>query len=121
MKGIKVGLATADNRHGTIDTLEKLHCQTENVFIACGDDEGLPSKPDPELLDVISKHWHTSTDKIAMVGDTIGDVYMARQAGAVSIGVLTGAGTHEMLEPYTDIVIDSIEEIQDFLTNNTLN
>lgn len=110
--GIKVGLATADNRHGTIDTLEKLKCQPGSVFIACGDDAGLPSKPDPALLDVISKYWGTTTDKIAMVGDTIGDVHMARQAGAVSIGVLTGAGTFEILEPYSDTILNSIDDIE---------
>ena len=111
-KGIKVGLATADNRHGTLDTLDKLNCRPDRVFIACGDDAGLPSKPDPALLDVISNHWGTTSDKIAMVGDTIGDLHMARQAGAISIGVLTGAGTQEMLKPYSDAVLTSIDEIQ---------
>lgn len=109
--GIKVGLATADNRHGTLDTLEKLQCYSESVFIACGDDSGLPPKPDPALLDAISSHWGTTTNRIAMVGDTIGDVHMARRAGAVSIGVLTGAGTIEMLEPYTDTILNSIDDI----------
>ena len=109
--GINVAVATADNRHGTIDTLEKLQCYSESVFIACGDDRGLPSKPDPMLLDVIAKHWGTSTPKIAMVGDTIGDVQMARQAGSVSIGVLTGAGTTDMLKPYCNVILNSIDDI----------
>ncbi len=112
INGIKVGLATADNRHGTIDTLEKLQCHRESLFIACGDDSGLPSKPDPALLDIFSGHWGTTTDKIAMVGDTVGDLHMAKLAGAVSIGVLTGAGTVKMLEPYSDAIVDSIEQIR---------
>ena len=111
-KGIKVGVATADNRHGTLDTLEKLQCQSETVFIACGDDTELPAKPDPMLLEVISNYWNTSINKIAMVGDTIGDVHMAKQAGAVSIGVLTGAGTLEMLKPYTHTILNSIDDIK---------
>lgn len=110
--GIKVGIATADNRYSTMDTLHKLQCEPESVFIACGDDTGLPPKPDPALLQAISKCWGTTTGKIAMVGDTIGDLHMARQAGAVAIGVLTGAGTVEMLEPYTDTILNSIDEIQ---------
>lgn len=110
--GIRVGLATADNRLGTLDTLEKLEVRQEGIFIACGDDAGLPSKPDPALLEVISKHWGTTVDKIAMVGDTIGDVHMARRAGSVAIGVLTGAGTLEMLEPDCDTVLISADDIQ---------
>ena len=110
--GIKVGVATADNRYGTLDTLEKLDCQIEDMFVACGDDAGLPSKPDPELLKVIAHHWETEVNRIAMVGDTIGDVHMAGQAGAISIGVLTGAGTKEILTPYCDVVLDSIKDIK---------
>ncbi len=111
VSGIKVGVATADNRHGTLDTLEKLQCDTESIFIACGDDLGLPAKPDPDLLHRIARMWGTQVSKIAMVGDTVGDVYMAQQAGAVSIGVLTGAGTADMLCPYTHAILDSIQHI----------
>ena len=110
--GINVGVATADNRHGTLDTLEKLECNFDSLFIACGDDQGLPSKPDPDLLHQIADSWSTDTKRIAMVGDTVGDVYMAQQAGAISIGVLTGAGTTEMLNPYTHAVLDSIQSIK---------
>ena len=47
-----------------------------------------------------------------MVGDTVGDVFMAQQAGTVSIGVLTGAGTTEMLNPYTNAVLELIQQIE---------
>ena len=110
--GIKIGVATADNRHGTLDTLEKLQCNIDSIFLACADDLSLPSKPNPSLLDSIAQRWGTKTAKIAMVGDTIGDVYMAQKAGSVSIGVLTGAGTAEMLAPYCHVVLDSIQEIK---------
>jgi len=111
-RGIKIGVATADNRHGTLDTLEKLECNIDSLFIACADDIGLPPKPDPALLECIADHWGTTAKRLAMVGDTVGDVYMAQQAGSVSIGVLTGAGTAEMLEPYTHAVLDSIQQIE---------
>ena len=108
---IKVGIATADNRLGTIDTLKHLDCDTESLFIACGDDLNLPSKPNPALLENIASQWHINVKNLAMVGDTVGDVYMAQQASAISIGVLTGAGTNAMLAPYCDEVIDSINDL----------
>ncbi len=110
--GIKIGVATADNRHGTLDTLNKLQCDIDSIFIACGDDQGFPSKPDPMLLIEIAQMWRTTAKKLVMVGDTVGDVYMAQQAGSISIGVLTGAGTHEMLAPYSHAVLDSIQQIE---------
>lgn len=108
---INTAIATADNRRGTLEMLANLDCNVDRFFFACGDDAGLPSKPDPQLLHTIAEHWNTTTNRIAMVGDTVGDVYMAQQAGAISIGVLTGAGTTPMLAPYCDVVIDSIAQI----------
>jgi phosphoglycolate phosphatase len=53
---------------------------------------------------------------IAVVGDSLHDLDMARAAGAgLTIGVLTGASPLEILAPHADHVIASIAELESLL------
>jgi phosphoglycolate phosphatase len=49
---------------------------------------------------------------VAVVGDNLHDLIMARAAGAgLAIGVLTGNGSRDELGAYADHIIASIEEL----------
>ena len=53
-----------------------------------------------------------AADEVAVVGDNLHDLVMARAAGAgLAIGVLTGNGGREDLGPHADHVIASIEDL----------
>jgi phosphoglycolate phosphatase len=79
--------------------------------IACGDD-GVGVKPAPEMLLAICATLGTAPDRTAIVGDTPADLAMGRAAGAGTvIGVLTGVGGRDELEPLADAVLDSIREL----------
>jgi phosphoglycolate phosphatase len=54
-------------------------------------------------------HAHLSLFEIAVVGDNRHDLVMARAASAgLSVGVLSGTGTRETLEPLADLVLGSV-------------
>ena len=52
--------------------------------------------------------------RTAVVGDSPADMRMGRSAGAgMTIGVLTGVGSHADLDPLADLVLDSVASLQD--------
>jgi len=76
-------------------------------------------KPDPGMLDGIIQKYKLKPSEIAMVGDRIyTDVQMAKNAGALSILVLSGEATtldveQSMLKP--DIVAKDLSELEALL------
>lgn len=45
-----------------------------------------------------------------MFGDTVSDMKFGRNAGASTIGVLTGTASEDELQPYADIVLYSVAD-----------
>jgi phosphoglycolate phosphatase len=55
-------------------------------------------------------------DEVLVVGDTLHDLHMGRAAGAgLVVGVLTGAGSRELLEPHCDHVIDDVHDLESII------
>jgi phosphoglycolate phosphatase len=51
--------------------------------------------------------------RCAVVGDTLGDLWMAERAGAgLKVAVLTGAGEPALLAGHADVILGSIDEIR---------
>ena len=47
-----------------------------------------------------------------MIGDSQADVAMGRAAGAgLVVGVLSGVGVHDELEPFADAIVSSIADL----------
>jgi phosphoglycolate phosphatase len=77
----------------------------------CGDD-GLLSKPAPDMLLAACQALGADPSRTAVVGDTVGDLEMARRAGAgFSAAVLTGAGDPVLLRAQASAVLRSVDEI----------
>jgi len=109
--GIRTALVTADDRQPTIETLERFGWDSLFDLVLCGDD-GLPQKPDPALLLEACRRLEISPERTIMVGDTVADLAMARQAGAaLVVAVLGGSMPAELLAPRADVVLTSIDEI----------
>jgi phosphoglycolate phosphatase len=110
--GAKIAVATTDDRAPTVATLAALGLAPLVDALGCGDD-GLPLKPAPDVFLAICRGLGVPPARAAMVGDTLADMRMGRAAGAGRvIGVLSGAGTAELLGPLADMLIPSVAALR---------
>jgi phosphoglycolate phosphatase-like HAD superfamily hydrolase len=108
--GRRIAVATTDDRRPTEATLAGLEVAGAIDDVVCGDDDG-PTKPDPATLVAIGARLGVPVGRIAMVGDTPADLRMARDAGAVSIGVTSGVAQGPELMPLADALLGTIGEL----------
>lgn len=105
---IKIAVATSDDRTPTVATLAKLGLTDFVAAVACGDD-GLPIKPEPDMVLTLCRTLHIPPAKTVMVGDNVADLQMGRTAGAGLVaGVLSGVSSAEILAPHADLVLPSV-------------
>jgi len=111
--GAKVAVITADCRFETQETMDVLGVSDSVDLLVCGDD-GLPTKPQPDMLLAACQQLNVAPRYVACVGDTVADLLMARRAnvGCV-VAVLSGAGEENALREHADVVLNSVDEIAD--------
>ena len=111
--GIKVAIATTDDRDPTEAMLEAFGVKSLITTMICADD-GIRAKPAPDMVAAICQRMNVHPSKVIVVGDTVADLQMARSAGAgYVIGVLSGVGSLANLTPLADILIDTIDTLQE--------
>jgi len=81
-----------------------------------GYDTGHGPKPEPGMVHGFAAAIDLPASSIAVIGDNMHDIDMARSAGAgLTIGVLTGTSRREDLEPHADAVLESAADLPAFL------
>jgi phosphoglycolate phosphatase len=103
--GILLGVATGKSRRGLVATLDRHGLGNRFVTLQTVDDN--PGKPAPGMLLRAMLEAGVEPDETAMVGDTMYDIEMARNAGTAAIGVAWGYHVAEELAPYADAVAAS--------------
>lgn len=104
-------VATSDDRVPTERTLEALGVAGAMAALACADD-GIPTKPAPDPVLHLCALLGIPPRRTVVVGDSPADLRMGRAAGvARTIGVLTGVGDRAALDPFADVVLESIAEL----------
>ena len=107
-RGIRVAIATSDDRAPTEATLAGLGVAGLVDALVCADD-GLKVKPAPDPFLHLCTLLGVEPARAAMVGDSEADVAMGRAAGAgLVVGVLSGIGTRNELAPFADVVLGSV-------------
>jgi phosphoglycolate phosphatase len=110
--GRRIAVATSDDRAPTLRTLDWLGVAPLVEATVCADD-GLPVKPEPDMVLHVCARLGVDPGRTAVVGDSPADLRMARAADAGRvIGVLTGVGRRDDLEPLADLVIGSVEQLR---------
>jgi phosphoglycolate phosphatase len=109
--GFSLGIATGKSRRGLTRTIER-HGLGELFCVLKTADDG-PGKPNPDiLLDAIAETG-TTAKKTAMIGDTIYDIIMAKDAVATAIGVSWGYHeTIELTEAGAQLILNDCAELQ---------
>lgn len=100
--GYLLAVATGKTRAGLTHALAATG--TEGLFsiTRCADETA--SKPNPKMLHEIMRHTQATADRTLMVGDSIHDLQMARNANVPSIGVACGANNQESLQQYDPLL-----------------
>ena len=105
--GLRVGVATADDRHNTERELIELGIDDVVNALRCGSDRG-PVKPSGGVLSGICNEWDLEIEQVLYVGDSLGDRATAQNAGMGFIAV-RHEGEPERWE--SDAWIGSVDEI----------
>jgi len=110
--GLRIAVATSDDREPTELTLAHLGVADLVAAVACGDD-GRPPKPHPAAFHWICRTLGIPESRAAMIGDSPADMAMGRAAGAgLVVGVLTGVGDQDSLAGPADLVVDSVADLR---------
>ncbi|NEP11151.1 MAG: HAD family hydrolase [Symploca sp. SIO2C1] len=108
--GLKLGILSADSTVG-VQAFVKRHQLEPYIQLQQGVEEG-PSKPDPALFIQACQTLGVEPASTLMVGDSLGDIEMARRAVAAGcIGICWGAPEAAHLQA-ADVVIAQLDEIQ---------
>jgi phosphoglycolate phosphatase len=108
---VLLGIATGKHRRGLLNSLERHDLAERFVTLKTADDG--PSKPHPEILKNAMAEFGVEPRDTVMVGDTIFDVQMARNARAHALGVswgyheaaeLTAAGAARVIDSFDELV-----------------
>ena len=82
----------------------------------CGQRDGVPSKPDPTIVNEISEHAGICKEEIVYVGDSCVDMETGKNAGVKTVGVSWGFRPRTELEAYQpDFIADDANELKNFL------
>ncbi len=107
---VALAIATGKNRRGLLAVLERHEIGHHFTILKTADDG--PGKPNPHILIDAMAEAGAEPDETVMIGDTVFDMAMARDAAVRAIGV--GWGYHEADELSASgarIVIDRLHDL----------
>jgi phosphoglycolate phosphatase len=114
-RGFILGIATNDSEAGARATATAL--ELGDLFTAIiGYDSVARAKPHADQLQLFAEQTGLLPAQIAMVGDNPHDLEMAHAAGAgLAIGVLSGNSTRAELEALSDVILDGVVDLPEYL------
>jgi phosphoglycolate phosphatase len=110
-RGLAIGLATNDSVGGLTSSLAD-HGVLPLLDFSVGCDSGFGTKPEPGMVLAFCAAMGLTAAEVAVVGDSVHDLDMARRAGAgLAVGVLSGTGTRDDLGPVADVLLADVRAL----------
>lgn len=109
---LKLGILSADSTPN-VEKFVKSHQLSPYIKLAMGVDSEL-NKPNPELFIQACHRLEIEPAKTVMVGDSLGDIFMAQEAGAAGTIGICWNHPHAKHLNQADVTIASLTEIQIF-------
>jgi phosphoglycolate phosphatase len=106
---LKLGILSAATT-AEVNEFVKYHQLSDYIQLEMGVDEG-PSKPDPILFLQACKTLGVKPSATLMIGDSVGDMQMARNAKAAGCIGITWIGKSDNVQG-ADVVINQLDDIQ---------
>jgi len=110
-QGFLLAVATGKSRRGLVATLDRHGLLGLFTVLKTADDG--PGKPNPDILVDAMTELGVAPQDTVMIGDTVFDILMARQAGAYALGVdwgyhdpaeLHAAGAHASIAAFGELI-----------------
>lgn len=118
--GCKLAVVSNKFQAGTEKLIGKFFPQVEWVEV-CGNREGVPLKPETDLIDIVLQKAGVALDRCVMVGDSAVDVETAHNAGIHSIGVTWGFRSRKELEDAgAEHIVTTVDELRELLSLLTI-
>jgi phosphoglycolate phosphatase len=113
--GYAIGIASNDSARA-VEALARRWRLEDMVKFTAGYDSGHGAKPNPGMALAFAAATGCRPGVVAVVGDSLLDLAMARAAGAgLAIAVLSGAEDRGALAPVADAVLGSVADLPGFL------
>ena len=113
-QGVKV--AVASNKYQAAAQKIVEHYFPCNQLIIKGQQDGVPVKPNPMVIDNIVSECRVAKSDVVLIGDSDVDIQTARNANIKSIGVAWGfRGRAELENAGADEVVDNVEQLNQLL------
>lgn len=103
-----IGLATADSERAAKFCLDRLKIRNYFDYIGASGETVRP-KPASDLCDRFCRKYRLLPEEVMVVGDSPTDMEFAHNSGALAVGVLSGVGSREGLKGMADILIPSVD------------
>lgn len=110
-RGIPYGVATSDTEQRVLDSFRMFDDPDALAFIISPRDVNR-GKPNPDMLEEVSRRMNIPASQLAMVGDSYVDIEMARRAGAIGIGVPETETMRQQMQELSAIVVENLDQIQ---------
>lgn len=114
-KGIKLGIVTSGwEEDNEINYLLSKEGVTPYISVLIMKPDTTRTKPAPDPILLCLKRIAASPSSAVYVGDSPDDIRAGKAAGTQTVAVLSGVGTHAMLESLNpDWIVTGIEEVPD--------
>lgn len=112
-----LGVASMDDEINVRRTLSGLNLH-DNIHFYCGADSGFGHKPGGGMVEAFCAHTRFLPQQVAVIGDSTHDLGMAKAAGAVAIGVLSGTSSEQTLSGNADYLFKDINDFSKYLLGN---
>jgi len=109
--GIHIGILTSDALARTEDCMRLLDIADYLDFVITPE-KVKNGKPAPDMVHQACEILGIEPSEMAVVGDSLVDLSMAKAAGSLAVGIVTYEGSSEVLAPEADILIRSLKDIR---------
>ncbi|WP_159888483.1 HAD family hydrolase [Paenibacillus puerhi] len=109
--GIRTGILTSDASARTEACMRLLDIADQLEFVITPE-KVKNGKPSPDMVYQACDILGIQPSEMAVVGDSLVDLSMAKAAGSLAVGIITYEGSSEVLAPEADVLIRSLTEIR---------
>lgn len=115
-RNVEIAVATGKARAGLSRALSSVNLLDYFPHSICADEAH--SKPHPQMIHSLLSRTGYSAGDTLVIGDSVHDLGMANNAKVDSVGVSTGANTHQELSELAPLcILEKIDHLKSFLNH----